>query len=259
MDAYFEDEPGYRVRPDQFALPEISPGAPTRPRSWAWPPRSGSTRGWRRRPPTRSASSGRRGGRRPAASTSPSRGSRADEPAFDVFWEAAVRRRAVDLRLPAPRRTTTPLTRHLQPWGVVRSPAAGTPWGSTPTAARSGCSGSPGWSAGRRRGSPGAYDVPPGTDVREVARRLAPDAAAEQRSCWCARGRAAAAPRRRARRARTSPARTSRRRWDRVARPRGAAVPTSCSPSAPTSYVEGPAALRDEVVARLRAAAGVPA
>ena len=55
MDAYFDDEPGYRIRADEFALPEISLESDEAP--WSpWPPGSGSTPGWRRRPRTPSAS-----------------------------------------------------------------------------------------------------------------------------------------------------------------------------------------------------------
>ena len=55
IDAFFDDEPGYRIRPDEFALPDIT-SPPTRPPSSAWPPGSGSTPGWPRRPPRRCAS-----------------------------------------------------------------------------------------------------------------------------------------------------------------------------------------------------------
>ena len=120
MDAFFDDEPGYRVRADQFALPEIS-SSPTRPRSSAWRPGSGSTRGWPRRPRRRSGSSPR------PASSSTSRALdiaeprlSADEPSFDVFWEATQERQPGRVRVPPLRRDRAAITRHLQPWGVVR-------------------------------------------------------------------------------------------------------------------------------------------
>ena len=60
------------------------------------------------------------------------------------------------------------------------SPDAGTSSGSTPTVARSGSSGSPGSGPREAVGAPGSYDVPAGTDVRAMARRLAPAAPTEE-------------------------------------------------------------------------------
>ena len=121
MDAFFDDEPGYRIRARRVRAARRSASRPTRPRWSAWPPGSGSTPGWPRRPPTPSASSP------PPASTldlaaldiAEPRLS-ADEPAFDVFWEATQARHAGRRSTTAARRRPQPLTRHLQPWGVVR-------------------------------------------------------------------------------------------------------------------------------------------
>ena len=227
MDAYFDDEPGYRIRADEFALPEITPrvrrgrgGRPGHQGLGARPAGRGhhgrGPQAHRRRASTLDLA---------ALDIAQPRLS-ADEPSFDVFWEATRSRRPVELRLPPARATTRPLTRHLAALGrrpllraLVRRRA------STPTAARSGSSGSPGSSgAATAAGPPGSYDVPPGTDVRAVARRLAPDAADRaRRSCWCAPGAGrGAAPRRRPRRAPTWPAPTTRTAWDRLRAPAAA-------------------------------------
>ena len=97
----------------------------------------------------------------------------ADEPAFDVFWAAALERTPVvfDYR----RAGREPMTRHLQPWGVVRFSGR---WYAV------------GWDtdrdderifrlsrvvgAARLDGRPGSYSIPPGTDIRAIAERLAP-------------------------------------------------------------------------------------
>ena len=178
MDAYFDDEPGYRIRPDQLALPEISltrrrgrRGRPGHQGLGARQAGRGHHRGGaqahgvrrpgrRRRPRHRRAADrrrravlrrllGRRAGRAPrSSSTTGAPGSEPTHPA-----PAAVGRRAL-LR------------------------AAGTPWAGTPTATTSGSSGSPGsQGAARRDGEPGAYDIPPGTDVARDRRAARPAAA----------------------------------------------------------------------------------
>ena len=110
----------------------------------------------------------------------------------------APRRSTFDYRRPGDDRARSPAT--CSRGASCATPAAGTSSASTPTAARSGSSGSPAWSgratAGRAR--PASYEVPPGTDVRATARRLAPAPADRaRRSCWCARApgtRCAATP-----------------------------------------------------------------
>src|SRR5215212_2855042 len=96
IDPYFDDEPGYRIRADEFALPDISLESDE-------------------------------AGKLAAAGLDLDLGAleiaqprlSADEPSFDVFWEATLARRPVtfDYRRPG---YDEPLTRHLEPWGVVR-------------------------------------------------------------------------------------------------------------------------------------------
>ncbi|WP_248581813.1 WYL domain-containing protein [Nocardioides sp. InS609-2] len=174
LDAYFDDEVGYRIRPDQFALPEISLEADEA----AVIGLAGKV--WEH---ARLAEAATDAVRKLTASGVPLDLSAldlvqprigADEPAFDVFWEATQERSAVefDYRRPGAVEATR---RHLQPWGVVRYSGR---WYAV------------GFDVDRQHervfrlsrivgaatitGLPGAYDVPAGTDIREMARRLAP-------------------------------------------------------------------------------------
>ena len=174
LDAYFDDEVGYRINPDQFALPEISLEADEA----AVIGLAGKV--WEH---ARLAEAATDAVRKLTASGVPLDLSAldlveprigAEEPAFDVFWEATQERSAVefDYRRPGAAEATR---RHLQPWGVVRYSGR---WYAV------------GFDVDRQAarvfrlsriegeahtvGGPGAYDVPAGTDIREVARRLAP-------------------------------------------------------------------------------------
>ncbi len=180
LDVYFDDEVGYRIRPDQFALPEISLEADEA----AVIGLAGKV--WEH---ARLAEAATDAVRKLTASGVPLDLSAldlvqprigADEPAFDVFWEATQERSAVefDYRRPG---AAEPTRRHLQPWGVVRYSGR---WYAV------------GFDVDRQAervfrlsrivgtatitGQPGSYDVPAGTDIREMARRLAPAPEREQ-------------------------------------------------------------------------------
>ncbi len=237
IDPFFEDEPGYRIRPDEFQLPEISlTGDEAAVVALA-------TKVWEH---ARLAEATTEAVRKLTAFGLPVDLSAldvveprltADEPSFDVFWEATQDRTPVefDYQPVRPGRGHAPVTSSRG--ASSATPAAGTPSASTPTAARSGSSGSPASRAkARRSGRPGSYDIPAGVDIREMARRLAPRLAA--------RAGHRAGPTRRRRRA----APCGRDRRDRRTRPRrrvrlgpagpaSAAAwrsPTSCWPTAPT-------------------------
>ena len=175
LDVLF-DEPGYRIRPDVFALPAISlapdeaavVGLATK--VWEHAKLAGATVDALRK--------------LTAAGLDPNLAAlqiaetrlTADEPSFDAFWEATQERIPVtfDYRRSGDRRTTT---RHVEPWGVVRYSGR---WYAV------------GWDRERQDervfrlsrvdgavvhdGDPGSYDVPADTDVRAIARRLAPSA-----------------------------------------------------------------------------------
>jgi proteasome accessory factor B len=180
MDAYFDDEPGYRIRPDEFALPEI-----------ALEPDEAAiiglaTKVWEH---ARLAEATTDVVRKLTALGVPVDVSAldivqprlsADEPAFDVFFEAVQERSAVEFDYVRSGQSEV-TRRHLHPWGVARYSGR---WyvvghdldrGAERVFRLSRVQGT-----ARKVGPPAAYDVPPGTDVGEVARRLAPAPTAER-------------------------------------------------------------------------------
>jgi proteasome accessory factor B len=258
MDAYFDDEPGYRVRADQFALPEISL-EPDEASVVAL-----ATKVWehaRLAEATTDAVS-----KLSAAGLSLDLGAldiaqprlSADEPAFDVFWEATVSRRPVtfDYRRPG---YDAPLTRHLQPWGVVRfsgrwyAVGLDTDRGEERVFRLSRVVG-----PAKATGSPGSFEVPAGTDVREVARRLAPTAPSEEAVVLVRPGAGVVLRRVAASIESDVPGPDDATPWDRLRLPGGAQADEILA-FGPDVYVEAPASMRDEVVTRLRAAVGFTA
>src|SRR6478752_7458510 len=174
MDAYFDDEPGYRIRPDQFALPDISLTADEAAVIGL------ATRVWEH---ARLAEATTEAVRKLTALGVPLDVSAldiaeprltADEPSFDVFWEATQERTPVEFDYRRSGATTT-TTRHLQPWGVVRYTGRwyvvglDTDRGEERVFRLSRVQGE-----ARKTGSPGGYEIPAGTDVRAMTVRLAP-------------------------------------------------------------------------------------
>jgi proteasome accessory factor B len=174
MDPLFDDEPGYRIRPDEFALPDVSLTADEAAVVGL------ATKVWQH---ARLAEATTEAVRKltalgvdvdlSALDIVEPRLS-ADEPSFDVFWEATQDRTAVVFDYVRSGETEV-RTRHLQPWGVARYSGR---WYVV------------GFDTGRqaerifrlsrvqgkavKQGKPGSFEVPAGTDVSEVARRLAP-------------------------------------------------------------------------------------
>ena len=124
-------------------------------------------------------------------------------------------------------------TRHLQPWGVCASPAAGTSSAATSTAATSGCSGSHGSGRRRRDGQAGRYEDPAGHRPPRDGQRLAPPPpTGRPRAGAHRRGLGAAPP---APVVETGVAGRTATGWDRLELAAGHLDrPTSCSPTAPT-------------------------
>ncbi|WP_182523366.1 helix-turn-helix transcriptional regulator [Nocardioides dongkuii] len=260
MDAYFDDEPGYRIRPDEFALPDVA----------LLPDEAAvvglATRVWQH---ARLAEATTDAVRKLTALGVDVDTSAldiveprlsADEPSFDVFWEATQERTPVEFDYARPGQDTV-TTRHLQPWGVVRYAGRwyvvglDTDRGEERVFRLSRVQGE-----ARRAGEPGSYDVPPGTDVREVARRLAPAPTLEQATLLVRSG-AGLTLRRGADHVETGvPGPDDRTSWDRVVTTRGAlGLADEVLGYGADVCVEGPPELRDAVVARLRAAVGTVA
>ncbi|MGL5823871.1 MAG: helix-turn-helix transcriptional regulator [Nocardioides sp.] len=173
LDALF-DEPGYRIRPDEFALPSISLAADEAAvvglaaKVWEHARLADATTGALRKLTA--------AGLDPDVSALQIAETRlsADEPAFDDFWEATQCRVPVafDYRGAGALRATR---RHVQPWGVVRSSgrwyAVG--WDTDRQAERI-FRLSRVESAVSRDGEPGCYEVPSDADAAAITRRLAP-------------------------------------------------------------------------------------
>ncbi len=257
MDAYFDDEPGYRIRPDEFALPDISLTADEAAVIGL------ATRVWQH---ARLAEATTEAVRKLTAAgvavdvtaldIAEPRLS-ADEPSFDVFWEATQERTPVefDYRRAGATRTTT---RHLQPWGVVRYSGRwyvvglDTDRGEERVFRLSRVQGE-----ARKAGPPGSYDVPPGPTCapRPCASRPRPPAA--RRSCWSAPvpGSPCAATPISVERDVEGP--DDRSGWDRVTISRGGpGVADEVLGYGADVYVEEPDELRRIVVERLTAVVG---
>ncbi|MFT4288635.1 helix-turn-helix transcriptional regulator [Nocardioides sp.] len=173
LDALFEDEAGYRIRPTEFALPDISLTADEASVVAL------ATKVWEHAKLAEATSEAVR--KLTAAGAEPDLAALdlvqprlgADEPSFDVFLEAAQER--VPVVFDYQRGSGAVTTRHLQPWGVLRSSgrwyAVGldTDRGEERVFRLSRVRG-----AARKEGRPGCYEIPEGVDIRRTAERLVP-------------------------------------------------------------------------------------
>ncbi|MDQ3484424.1 MAG: WYL domain-containing protein, partial [Actinomycetota bacterium] len=119
IDPYFDDEPGYRIRPDEFALPEID----------LEPDEAAvvglATKVWEHARLAKATTEAVR--KLTAAGVDVDVAAleiaqprlSADEPSFDVFWEATCERTPLEFEYLRSGQAA-PATRHLQPWGVTR-------------------------------------------------------------------------------------------------------------------------------------------
>lgn len=180
----------------------------------------------------------------------------ADEPAFEPLWDAVGKRRQVTF--PYQRASESgPTARRVQPWGLVRSSGR---WyvvgfdvdrGAERIFRLSRIVGPV-----RATGKSGAFDVPPGTDVRAVARRLSPSAPRVRAEVRVRQGTGIGLRRR----AETVVAIDASPGWDLVVVE--GTVPELADEVltyGADAVVESPPSLRDEVVARLRAVAATTA
>jgi len=253
LDAYFDDEPGYRIRPDELQLPQVELTADEAHVVGL------ATKVWEHARLAEATSGAVR--KLTAAGVSVDVGALdlveprlgADEPAFDVFWEAARDRRAVEFDYQRPGAEVT--TRHLEPWGVVRYSGR---WyavghdrdrGEERVFRLSRVQGS-----ARMVGQPGAYTVPLGVDIRDVARRLAPPLATEP-ATLLARRNTGHAFRRAADRVESGVrGPDGSDGWDRIVLARaGPDLAAEVLAHGTDVLVESPDSLREQVVARVRA------
>jgi len=170
-DAFFEDEIGYRIKPDDLQLPEIDLNADEAAviglatKVWEHARLAEATS----EAMTKLVATGAEVDLGALDLVSPRLS--ADEPAFDVLWESALDRTAVEFEYGRP--GDQPRTRHLQPWGIVRYSGRWYVVGYDTDRADervfrlSRIVGEP-----RRTGRPGGFEVPQGIDLGDVARRL---------------------------------------------------------------------------------------
>jgi proteasome accessory factor B len=181
---------------------------------------------------------------------------RADEPAFEPLWDAVQKRRQVSFSYQRSGEDA-PRARRLQPWGLVRSSGR---WyvvghdvdrGEERVFRLSRILGPV-----RATGKSGAYDVPPGTDVRATARRLAPSVPSARAELLVRPG-SGVGLRRRAETVEEAAATVDGEGWDllTVSAPLDALADEVLT-YGPDVVVRDPSELRDTVVARLRAVVG---
>lgn len=257
VDAYFDDELGYRIPADDFALPEVTLTAEEASvvalatRVWEHATMAQATTDAVRK----LSAAGVAVDLAPLDIAPPRMV--ADEPAFAPCWQAVCERTAIrfDYRRPDEEQ---PRRRHVQPWGVVRSSGR---WylvghdvnrGAERVFRLDRVSGTV-----RRSGPPHAYDVPPDTDLRETIRRFAPPPGA-QRAVLLARPDSGHSFRRRAVAVTHGVAGPDGRRdWDRVEleRPSRGLVDEVLYHGSDVVLVE-PERLREQIVRRLSAVVG---
>lgn len=255
LDVFF-DEPGYRIRPDEFALPEISL-APDEAAVVGL-----AAKVWEHARLADATADALR--KLTAAGLDPNVAAlqiaetrlSADEPSFDAFWEAAQSRVPVAFsyrRVGAPAVTL----RHLQTWGVVRSSGR---WYAV------------GWDTDREAervfrlsrvdgkvvsdGAPGAYQVPANTDLRAITHRLAPSVERSDVTLLVRTGSGHGLRRDAVLISAGVVGPDGSPGWDRLRVGRGPEAADELLSYGQAVYVEAPAALREEIVARLRALVG---
>lgn len=254
IDAYFDDEPGYRVEPGEFALPQIDLSADEAAVVGL------ATRVWEHQRMARATTEAVR--KLTAAGAEIDLGALdiaqprlpADEPAFDVFFEALLERSVVEFDYWRSG-TAQPARRRLQPWGVTRSSGRWYVVGfdldrqEERVFRLSRVQGQ-----AQRVGRPGAYTIPEGTDVSATTRRLAPPVSTEPVVVLARTG--SAVPLRRAADEveHDVPGPDDRTTWDRLTLHRASVgVVDEVLGLGPVVVLESPERLRQEVVARLGA------
>jgi proteasome accessory factor B len=254
LDAYFDDEPGYRIRPDEFALPPVD----------LTPDEASvvglATRVWEHQRLARATTEAVRKLSAAGAEidldaldiAQPRLG--ADEPSFDDFLDAVLERSVVEFDYARSGRGE-PSRRRLQPWGVTRYAGRWYVVGhDLDRDAERVFRLSRVQGRARKVGKPGAYQIPAGVDVSAVAHRLAPAVSTEP-VVVLARAGAAHPLRRAAETVETGVAGPDERTaWDRLTLTRASTgVVDEVLGYGDSVVVQAPATLREQVVARLEA------
>lgn len=252
LDAYFDDDLGYRILPDEFALPAVQLTADEAAAVGL------ATRVWENASLAEATTDAVRKLRAAGVEVDTAALDlvqprlAADEPSFEVFFEATHRRRTVEF---AYRRSVTdePAARRLQPWGVVRFSGRWYAVGLDPDrGAERIFRLSRVVGEARMSGPDDAYSVPAGVDVRAIARRLAPTPVAEH-AVVLVRPGTGHALRRTAETVEAGVTGPDGEPWDRLTLSR---VPVDLAGEVLAhgfdAYVEAPADLRAEVITRLQ-------
>lgn len=252
LDPLFDDEPGYRISTDTSALPEIRFEADEAAVLGI------AARAWEQATLARRTTEAMRKLTAQGVEVDAARldlvppSLRAEEPAFDAFWDATQKRRVVvfDYQRPGEQ----PSRRRLQPWGLVRSSGR---WYVVGHDVDRGAERVFRLSRVRGRVSPtgkaGAYDVPAGTDVSAIAANLAPRTP-DVEATVLVRQRAGVGLRRRATRVEEDvPGPDEESGWDRVVLTGpGPDLASEVLTYGPSVVVEAPAELRADVLSRLQ-------
>jgi len=180
IDPLFDDEVGYRIPPEAFALPDIELSAEEAAVVGL------ASRVWQHA--TMAQATGDAVRKLTAAGIDVNLDAldiaqpllTAEEPAFDTCWLAVCERMEIRFDYQRPG-ADAPSTRRVQPWGVVRSSGRWYVVGfdrdrdAERVFRLSRIQGEV-----RTTGAPGAYKIPADADIRDIARRLAPPTANER-------------------------------------------------------------------------------
>ncbi|MGL5810079.1 MAG: helix-turn-helix transcriptional regulator [Nocardioides sp.] len=256
LDALF-DEPGYRIRSEEFALPAITLTAEEAAvvglaaKVWDHARLADATSDALRKLTA--------AGLAPDSSALDVAGPRlqADEPSFDAFWEATQQR--IPVRFGYRRGEGRPSsTRHLQPWGVVRSSGRWYAVGrDTDRGAERVFRLSRVVGPVRYDGSPGSYAVPADADIRAIADRLASSPEPAEITLLVRPGSGHGLRRDAVSVVEAVAGPDGTREWDRIVIHRRGEVAGEVLSYGPAVVAQSPTWLRDEVVDRLTALARV--
>lgn len=259
QDVWFEDEPGYRIRPDEYALPGIRFTADEAAvvslaaKVWQHAALADTTASaLRKLSPLMDQESEAEPLHPVPLPALESAALTAEEPSFEAFWTATQERRRITFEYRTPRQLDT-TRRRLEPWGVVRHSGR---WyvvghdvdrGEERIFRLSRVAGRP--SLGKE---PNSYDVPPGTDLPALTRRLAPAPAEVEATLLVRQGKAWGLRRHGEVLDENVPGPDATTSWDRLRlRSRFSSLSDQVLASSPDVMVEGPEELREEVVGRL--------